>query len=135
MKIAADNFENPNGLCFSPDEKILYVADSPTYSIWAYDVAEDGTLSNARLICKTEGEGGPPDGMKCDAQGNIVVAAQQGLHWIAPDGTYLGIVYEPQRLLNFCFGGEDGKTILLACAEGAYLIRSKVAGCQIPFRK
>lgn len=135
LRIAAENFENPNGLCFSPDEKILYVADSPTYRIMAFDVADDGTLSNERLICVTEGEGGPPDGLKCDAFGNLVVAAQRGLHWIAPDGHYLGVIIEPERLLNFCFGGEDGKTVFLACAEGAYLIRAKIAGCAIPLKK
>ena len=135
LRIVAENFENPNGLCFSPDEKILYVADSPTYRITAYDVAADGSLSNERLVCVTEGEGGPPDGLKCDAQGNLVVAAQCGLHWITPEGKYLGVIIEPERLLNFCFGGEDGRTLLFACATGAYLLRSKVAGCPIPLKR
>lgn len=129
LRLVAGNFENPNGLCFSPDERILYVADSPTYRIMAFDVQPDGSLTNERLICITQGEGGPPDGMKIDEYGNILVAAQQGLHWLTPHGEYLGIIKEPERLLNFCFGGADLKTLLFTCAQGAYLLRSKAAGC------
>lgn len=131
LKIVAMNFKSPNGLCFSPDEKILYVGDSITYRIVAYDVQPDGSLTNERLIKVTEGEGGPPDGLKVDEFGNILVAAQQGLHWLTPAGDYLGVIIEPERLLNFCFGGKDHKTLLFACAEGAYLLRSKIAGCFI----
>lgn len=132
LKLVADGFENPNGLCFSPDEKILYVNDSGRYEIKAYDVNPDGTLANERLLLVTEGEGGPPDGMKCDSMGNLVIAAQKGLHWVSPEGKYIGRIIEPERLLNFCFGGEDLKTILICCQTGAYLIKSKISGSVLP---
>ena len=128
LRIAATEFENPNGLCFSPDEKTLYVNDSPTYRILAFDVEPDGRLSNERLIARTRGEGGVPDGMKVDALGNIVCAAQHGLHWMTPDGEYLGVIIEPERLLNFTWGDDDFQTVYIACAEGAYSFRTRVKG-------
>ncbi len=130
--LVVDGFENPNGLCFSPDERILYVNDSGRYEVKAYDVNPDGTLSNERLLLVTEGEGGPPDGMKCDEYGNIVIAAQQGLHWVSPEGNYLGVIIQPERLLNFTFGGSDMKTVLICCQTGAYIFRSKAAGTILP---
>ena len=130
LKLAAHGFENPNGLCFSPDERTLYVNDSPTCRILAYAVEADGTLTHERLVAVTQGEGGPPDGMKVDELGNIVCAAQRGLHWLTPDGDYLGVVIEPERLLNFTWGGDDFRTMYIACATGAYQLRTRVRGCR-----
>lgn len=130
LTLAATEFENPNGLCFSPDEKVLYVNDSPTYRIVAFDVESDGTLTHERLIAKTQGEGGPPDGMKVDEFGNIVCAAQKGLHWLTPEGEYLGVIIEPERLLNFTWGDDDFRTLYVACTTGAYRVRTRVRGCR-----
>lgn len=130
LSLAATGFENPNGLCFSPDEKILYVNDSPTYRILAFDVEADGSLTHERLVAVTQGEGGPPDGMKVDEMGNIVCAAQRGLHWLTAEGEYLGVVTEPERLLNFTWGGDDFRSMYIACATGAYRLKTRVRGCR-----
>lgn len=130
LSLAAAGFENPNGLCFSPDERVLYVNDSPTCRILAFDVTGDGMLTHERLVARTQGEGGPPDGMKVDEFGNIVCAAQQGLHWLTPEGEYLGVIIEPERLLNFTWGDDDFQTLYIACATGAYRFRTLARGCR-----
>lgn len=129
LRIAARDFENPNGLCFSADERILYVNDSPRSMIYAFDVFSDGSLERQRVFAETAGSGaGVPDGMKIDENGNVVCAAQGGLHWYSPFGERLGIVAQPERLLNFTFGDDDFKSIYLACAEGVYKCRCLAAG-------
>jgi gluconolactonase len=126
----AKNFTNPNGLCFSPEEEILYVDDSETNRITAYDVHPDGTLTGERLIIVVPNEWGTPDGMKVDELGNLIIAASNGLVWLTPGGELIGRVVKPEseRLLNFCFGGKDRRTILLACNTGVYVLRSKIRG-------
>jgi gluconolactonase len=130
LTMAARNFENPNGLCFSPDERILYVNDSSTYRIVAFDVHPDGALTGERLIRVTEGKGKPPDGMKIDEFGNIVCAAQKGLHWLSPDGDYLGMIIHPEHILNLSWGGEDFRTLYLTSSYGVYTLRTRVRGCR-----
>ena len=81
-------FEQPNGLCFSPDEKRLYVNDTVQALIRVFDVAPDGSLSNARVFAsgiRSELEPGVPDGMKCDQLGNIWVTAPGGVWVYAPE--------------------------------------------------
>src|SRR5207302_8126095 len=69
----AEDFDRPNGLAFSPDERLLYVADTPRYLIRVFDVRSDGTLANSRLFANFEERygAGRPDGMKIDTQGNL----------------------------------------------------------------
>ena len=75
LQLLADDFAQPNGLCFSPDESILYVNDSERCQIRAFDVGSDGSLANGRMLLEGIGTGkiedGIPDGMKCDEHGNI----------------------------------------------------------------
>jgi len=77
LHLEADDFGQTNGLCFSPDEKLLYVDDSPRAHIRVFDVASDGSLSNSRIFAENIGDGelwhGIVDGMKCDERGNIYV--------------------------------------------------------------
>jgi gluconolactonase len=131
---AAMNFESPNGLCFSPDEKILYIDDSTTNRITAHTVNTDGTLAEERLVIVVPSEWGNPDGLKVDELGNLIIAGANGLVWITPDGEFIGRIVKPSkdRVLNFCFGGTDHRTLLITCDEGVYLLQSKVRGCFIP---
>ncbi|MBO0694320.1 MAG: SMP-30/gluconolactonase/LRE family protein, partial [Acidimicrobiaceae bacterium] len=77
LVVGEDEFEQPNGLCFSPDESLMYINDSPRALIRVYDVQADGNLTNGRLFFDGIGRGvieeGIPDGMKCDERGNIWV--------------------------------------------------------------
>ena len=129
-RVGAANFGEPNGLCFSQDEKLLYVNDTPTNEIWVFDVAEDGSLSNRRLFAKTErfseADNGP-DGMKIDELGNVWSSGPDGIHVYLPDGTYLGVVICGWAM-NHAWGGEDGKDFFMTCGGAVYKTRTKVAG-------
>lgn len=127
LTLATKECVSPNGLCFSPDESRMYVADSPEHKIFEFDVAEDGTLQHKRLFADTSFEGvGSPDGLKVDKHENVYCAAQGGLHVYAPDGTRLGIVLLPKQTANFCFGGQDGKTIFITAVSSIYTVQKKI---------
>ncbi len=134
LSMVADGYTNPNGLCFSEDEKTLYVNDSEEYLIKAYDVLPFGELANERVIAYVTGgaENHCPDGLKLDSLGNVVCAGQNGgVYWFDKDGKPLGIVHLDQvRVVNFCWGGEDGKTMFLTCAGEIYGLHTKVTGCK-----
>ena len=89
-RVGEDEFEMPNGLCFSPDESLMYINDTPRAHIKVYDVNADGTLANGRMFFEGIGTGvieeGIPDGMKCDERGNIWVTGPGGVWVITPDG-------------------------------------------------
>src|SRR6201995_2487297 len=106
-------FDQPNGLCFSPDEKLLYVNDTVQALIRAFDVNADGSLSNARVFAsgiRSELEPGVPDGMKCDQQGNIWVTAPGGGWVYSPSGELLGKLRLPELVANLAWGGADFRT-------------------------
>lgn len=129
LSIAAEGFRNPNGLCFSLDERMMYINDSPAYSIFAYDVSEDGNLSNKRFFAGTEGERATmPDGMKIDEIGNVVCAARDGLYYFDPSGKLLGVLLTEEPVLNFAWGSDDGRTIFITCRSCLISVRTKIRG-------
>jgi gluconolactonase len=114
----------PNGLAFSPDEKILYVAQSDGQKpiIMAFEVKDDGTLGAGKLFFDAKplqkpGVKGSPDGMKVDKDGNLFATGPGGVLIIAPDGTHLGTIATDVATAN-CNWGEDG-TVLYICADHA----------------
>jgi gluconolactonase len=125
--IVAGDMEMPNGLCFSPDETKLYVAESfwKTPKILVFDVSADGaTVTNGRTIRefdnKTEGV---PDGMRCDADGRLWSSAKDGVHVMAADGKLLGKIRTPETVTNLCFGGTDGQTLFMTGTTSLYSIK------------
>jgi gluconolactonase len=126
----------PNGLAFSPDEKILYVANSDeNYRIWMrFDVNVDGTLRNGRVFAdvSAEPEEGLPDGMKIDSLGNIWATGPGGVWILTPDGKHLGTIKPPEQPAN-CAWGEDGKTLFMTAVTGLYRIRTSVAGQKLVY--
>ena len=119
----------PNGLCFSLDESLLFVNDSPEYKIYVFDVESDGALSGGRLFADTQGDGvGVPDGMKMDSEGNLYCCAQGGLHVFKPDGVCLGRLLTPMQITNFTWGDEDLCSLYLTGATTLYRVRSEIAG-------
>ncbi|MBC8141572.1 MAG: SMP-30/gluconolactonase/LRE family protein [Armatimonadetes bacterium] len=120
----------PNGLAFSPDEKILYVADTDRQNIRAYDVQPNGTLANGREFAslKNPGKGGAPDGLKVDAAGNVFSTGAGGVWVIAPTGKILGIIETPETAANCAFGDKDGKTLYITASTGLYRIGLAGAG-------
>lgn len=133
LRIGADCFANPNGLCFSKDEKLLYVNDSPNYNIIVFDVAPDGSLSNGREFAKTSRPGKDdtvPDGMKIDEAGNILCCGPDGLHFFDPDGTELGILVlsHMDTALNLAWGGADGRDLFITCIGSVMKTRTLTRG-------
>ncbi len=130
LTVVADDFDRPNGLTFSPDEKTLYIADSSSrLHIRAFDVKPDGTLANGRVFVKMDiGEPGGPDGMKVDEKGNLWTTGQGGVWVLDPKGKLLGIIRVPELPANCAWGDKDGKTLYMTARTGLYRIRTSAKG-------
>ncbi|MBE1282108.1 MAG: isochorismatase family protein [Rhodobacteraceae bacterium] len=132
------SYDQPNGLCFSPDESKLYVNDTVQTNIRVYDVAPDGTLTNERVLASGISDPvleGVPDGMKCDAKGNIWVTAPGGIWIYAPSGYLLGKVRVPENTANFHWGGGDWRTLYACATSSVYEIPVKVGPHVEPFMR
>ena len=127
--VVARDFDRPNGLCFSPDEKQLYIADSgkPRH-LRVFDVQPDGTLTGGAVFGVIDQ--GVPDGIRCDAQGRIFSSAGDGVHIFAPDGKLIGKILVPESPANLCFGGPDGKTLFITARTSLYSIPLLVKGAR-----
>ena len=122
--VLVQDFDMPNGLCFSPDEKKLYVADSgKPHHIRVFDVARDGTVSNGRVFAVIE-KGGP-DGIRCDPNGRVWSSSGNGADVFAPDGSLIAKINLPEAGANLCFGGKDGTTLFITAREGLYAVETK----------
>ena len=134
-----DEFEMPNGVCFSPDESLMYINDTPRAHIKVFDVAADGTLSNGRMFFDGVGSGvieeGIPDGMKCDERGNIWVTGPGGVWVIGPDGEHLGTVRVPENTGNLSWGGDDWHTLFIPSSTSLYSIRTTVGPRREPYMR
>ena len=131
-----DLFNQPNGLCFSPDEKLLYVNDSARKLIRVFDVAADGSLKNGRLFADkitSSTEPGGPDGMKCDERGNVWVTAPGGLWVYAPSGDVIGKVRVAEPVANLAWGGPDFHTLFLTASQSVYRVETKVGPRREPY--
>ncbi|MGM0560091.1 MAG: SMP-30/gluconolactonase/LRE family protein [Pseudomonadota bacterium] len=134
-KVADEPFK-PNGLCFSPDFSILYVADTGAthYSeaekiIWAYDVDGD-TLKNPRTFADMtlDGQAGLADGIDCDEDGNVWSSAgwvgdgYDGVHIFAPNGDRIGQIRLPEICSNLCFGGSKRNRLFMTGSQSLYAV-------------
>lgn len=119
----------PNGLCFSADETRLYIADSPEYKIFVFDVRADGAIAKPRLFAETRGNGpGVPDGLKIDSAGNLYCCAQGGLHIFSADGALLGRLRAPMQVPNFTWGDDDLCSLYLTGISSLYRVRVRIPG-------
>lgn len=105
-RVAAD-VQAANGIMLSPDEKTLYVTNTPN-GILAYDVQADGSIRNRRNFAKPEGG---QDGLAIDAVGRLYVAGQTGVQVFGPEGQYLGLIPTPRPTTTLAFAGPDKKTL------------------------
>lgn len=135
-ELALADLERPNGLAFSPDERRLYVADTPRYQVRVFDVAEDGTLSGGEVFVQLhEKDGvGRPDGMKVDQAGNLYTTGPGGLWIIAPHGTPLGHVRFPERTSNCGWGDSDRQSLFVTASTSVYRLRTLIPGVVPPGR-
>jgi gluconolactonase len=131
LKLVVKDFEGPNGLCFSPDNKTLFINDSARAHIRAFDLAQDGTLTNDRMHAENIGKGDPaegiPDGMKCDERGNIWVTGPRGIWVLGPDGEHLGTILTPEGVGNLAWGGADYHTLFIGSSSTLFRLETKVA--------
>src|SRR5436305_7686319 len=129
-------FDQPNGLCFSPDERQLYVNDTTQALIRVFEVEDDGSISNPRVFAsgiRSELEPGVPDGMKCDQRGNIWVTAPGGVWVYSASGDLLGKVRLPELVANLAWGGPDFRTLYLTATHSVYAIPTKVVPRHEPY--
>ena len=122
----------PNGLAFSPDEKILYVANSdPARKVWmAYEVKEDGTIGKGRLFfdATSETSEGVPDGLKVDQMGNLYCTGPGGVWVFSPEGEHLGTIRLEELPANVAWGDSNGRTLYMTARTSLYRIRLKIKG-------
>jgi gluconolactonase len=129
--VVAGDMEKPNGLCFSPDEKLLYIVDSanPKHPgdprpIRVYDVVDGARLTNGRMFANMSP--GSSDGIRCDVDGNVWSAAGwggeafNGVHVFAPDGALIGKIHLPEVCANLCFGGAKRDRLFMAASQSLY---------------
>ena len=128
----------PNGIAFSPDEKILYISNSdPARAIWmAYDVAADGTLANGRLFFDATdkvkaGKKGLPDGLKVDEHGNLFAGGPGGVLVFSPAGKHLGTIVTTEPTANVAFG-DDGSVLYMTAHDKLCRIRLKTHAARMP---
>jgi gluconolactonase len=149
---ARDEFDQANGLCFSPDESLLYVNDSPRAHIKVFDVAADGSLANGRILLDRIGAGfraeddgldeqerhqelhdsGAVDGMKCDELGNVWVTGPGGVWVISPDGEHLGVIRAPEVVGNLTWGGADLRSLFLMTSTTVHVVRTLTGPAPLP---
>jgi gluconolactonase len=137
IRIAADDFVKPNGLAFSPNERILYIADSGfshdpagPHHIRAFDVSDDGRLSKGRLF--SEVSPGVPDGIRTDVDGNVWASCQNGVICIDPSGASLGKIRIPQMVSNLTFGGPKRNRLFMTATKSLCAVYVATTGAQIP---
>jgi len=130
IKNVADDFAQPNGLCFSLDHKTLYVNDTDHKHIRRFDIAEDGSATGGDVWVEViDGEGeGHPDGMKVDSQGNVYCTGPGGVHVITPEGQTLGVIRMEEFTANFAWGGDDLKDLYFTSSTSLYRIKVKTPG-------
>jgi gluconolactonase len=133
--IAADDVLGPNGLCFSPYEKRLYVAESravPNRKIRVFDVVDGRYLGASRVLI--DAGAGTPDGFRCDMDGNIWAgwgmgtADLDGVMIFDPEGQLIGRIALPERYANLCFGGRQRNRLFMACGHGLYALYVNAQG-------
>jgi len=129
LTLVTADFVYPNGLCFSPDESLLYVNDSRQFLIRVYDVKPDGTVGRGRLFHQyTSTVGGVPDGMKVDMEGNVYSTGPGGIYIHDKDGKVLARLKVPGHATNFGWGDEDWRSLFVTTLGAVYRVRLNIPG-------
>lgn len=129
LALLADDFVQPNGLCFSADERRLFVNDTERMHIRVFDVLDDGTLGTGRVWAELSGDGaGAPDGMKIDSAENLYCCGPGGIHVFDAAARCLGVIRVPANAANFTWGDDDLRSLFITATDALFRIRVKVAG-------
>jgi gluconolactonase len=143
LTVVADDMDKPNGICFSPDEKKLYIVDTGTsqhpgypHQLRVYDVVDGVRLTNGRKF--VDMGAGSFDGIRCDVDGNIWAGAGwagegfDGVHVLAPDGKLIGKIQLPETCANLCFGGAKRNRLFMAASQSLYSLYVGTQGVPFP---
>lgn len=117
------DFDRPNGIVLSPDEKTLYVADTSKQHIRSFPVNKDGSLGEGKVFAQTPN----PDGLRVDTDGRVWSASSDGVNVISPQGQVLEVIKFPEGPANLCFS-KDGKTLYVTARTGLYSVKVRVKG-------
>jgi gluconolactonase len=125
--VVTDKIYRPNGLCFSPDEKMLYVSDSSDkyHCVYALELHQDTAVSSKVFAVLPQGV---PDGMRVDTEGRLYVSGLDGVYVYKPDATFLGKILVPEMVTNICFGGKDRKTLFITAVSSLYAVELAAEG-------
>jgi gluconolactonase len=131
VRIVANDFDKPNGLAFSPDEKLLYIADSgaPRH-LRVFDVVEGKGLKNGRLFA--ECDAGAFDGLRLDTEGNVWASTKTGVSVYAPSGDLRGKLRVPETVANLTFGGPKKNRLFITATTSLYSVFVNAKGAQWP---
>jgi gluconolactonase len=132
VRIVADDFSRPNGLAFSADESLLYIADTrqkPSH-IRVFEVGREGALTGGSIFATCDN--GAFDGVRVDSEGQVWAAPHDGLHCFAADGTRIGKLRMPEICSNFTFGGARGNELFITASSSLYTLRVTVNGARYP---
>jgi gluconolactonase len=141
MTAVTTDLARPNGLCFSPDEKLLYIVDTgqpggKPHPIFVFDVIDGRKLENGRMFCDMR----PcvADGIRCDVDGNIWASASwggkgfDGVHIFASDGKLIGKIMLPEACANLCFGGTKRNRLFMIASQSLYSVYVNTQDAQVP---
>jgi gluconolactonase len=116
-------------LCFSPDERHLYVNDTDRGHIWFFDVQLDGALDDGRVWAELSGEGiGVADGMKSDGEGNLYCAGPGGIHLFDAGANCLGVIRMPEYTTNLAWGDDRGHSLYITASTSLYRLKTRMQG-------
>jgi gluconolactonase len=137
LTVVADDFDKPNGIAFSPDEKKLYVADTGgshdpdgAHHIRVFDVIEGRKLARGRVFAEISP--GLADGFRLDTDGNVWTSAGDGVHCLSPRGELLGKILVPEVVSNVCFGGPKRNRLFITATTSLYAAYVCQVGAQRP---
>lgn len=131
MVLIDDALSRPNGLALSPDEKVLYVGDTATQTLWAYDLAADGTVSGKRLVVDVTDESRPGrvDGVRVDSAGRVYVTCPGGICVVDPArGEVIERLATPKRATNLAWGGPDLSELYITALTDVYRVKTRAKG-------
>jgi len=136
LSVVCDDFDKPNGLAFSPDEKTLYIADSAVSDgpgrnshIRAFNVGDDGRLTGGAVFAETDGI---PDGLRLDTNGRVWTSAGAGVNVYTPDASLIGRIEFPADVTNLTFGGASKDQLFVTAGPSLYALPVLVTGAQWP---
>lgn len=137
LQVATDSLVKPNGLGFSPDGAVLYVADSGSshalggpHDIVAFDVGANAALSNRRIFAEISP--GIPDGFRMDTDGNLWTSAADGVHCHGTDGELIGRIRVPEAVANVTFGGRRRSRLFITASSSLYAVYVGARGAEGP---